>query len=167
MLNLKLDQLKVFVSVAENRSVSQAAIRVSRSPAAVSMTLTQIETQIGNKLFEGERKTNLTPMGKTLLNNARRVLEVHTRALTNIQLFADGHSGQLRIAVVPSVASRILPQVIADLSRQHPQIVIDIRDTDSHSVHQQIEDGHVDLGIASDADNELLQSDFFSQTDLN
>ena len=160
MFNLKLEQLKVFIAIAGSGSISDAAPKVSRSPAAVSMTLSQMEKQLGGKLFVCERKSKLTPLGRTVLTNAQRVMEEYQRALTNIQLFAEGRQGHVKIAVVPSVAIRILPLAVAELREEYPAVTIDIRDTDSQSIHQQVENGIVDFGIASHPGHDLLYSDY-------
>ena len=160
MLNIKLEQFRVFVAVADCGAITEAAIQIGRTPAAVSMTLSQIEHQLGGTLFQGERKSRLTRLGEYTLQQARRAVEEHQRALQEITRFASGTEGLSRIAVVPSVATRLLPAAIKGLSREFPGIHIDIRDIDSTAIHEAITNGTVDFGIASKPQDENLQADY-------
>ena len=160
-MNIKLEQLKVFVAVADCGSITDAAAQIGRTAAAVSMTLSQIEHQIGERLFDGERKSKLTPLGQHTLRQARRAVDEHRHALREISRFASGEEGLSRIAVVPSVATALLPAAVSDLSRQHSGIQIDIRDTDSEAIHAALLAGTVDFGIASKPADDSLRAEFF------
>ena len=52
---LKLEMLRVFQTVAEQGSLSSAAAKLGRTPSAVSMMLSQLEEDIGDRLFESDR----------------------------------------------------------------------------------------------------------------
>lgn len=165
-MNIKLEQFRVFVAVAENGSITEAARQIGRSMAAVSMTLSRIEHQVGTPLFDGERKSKLTPLGRHTLQLARRAVDEHDNALRAIARFASGAEGMSRIAVVPSVATRLLPAAIGKLTRTNPGTQIHIRDLDSGAIHDALLAGTVDFGIAGKPENsglnaELLLADPF------
>ena len=89
---IKLEYLRVFVTVAEPQALNEAAERLGRTPSAVSMTLKQIEESLGGPLFEGERKAALTPLGAFALRHARRAVSEHDTATAAIQRFARGNT---------------------------------------------------------------------------
>lgn len=60
-MSIKITNLQFFVAVATSQSLTQAAQRVHRTPAAVSLSLKQLEEELGGALFEGERKTCSAP----------------------------------------------------------------------------------------------------------
>ena len=159
-MNLKLEQLRVFVAVAECGAIAEAAEQIGRTTSAVSMTLSQIENQIGGKLFDGERKSKLTPLGAYTLQQAKRAVDEHQRAVNDIRRFASGEEGLTKIAVVPSVATRVLPQAIDQLRQQLPRLEVDIRDIDSAAIHDVIHAGLVDFGIASLPGDDNLDAEF-------
>lgn len=159
-MNLKLEHLRVFVAVAESGAISEAAEQIGRTTSAVSMTLSQIESQIGGKLFDGERKSKLTPLGAYTLQQARLAVDQHQRAINDIRRFASGEEGLTKIAVVPSVATRLLPEAIDRLRRQLPRLEVDIRDIDSSAIHDLVHAGQVDFGIASLPDDNSLDAEF-------
>jgi DNA-binding transcriptional LysR family regulator len=159
-LNIKLEQFRVFVAVAESGSIIEAARLIGRSAAAVSMTLSQVEHQVGARLFDGERKSRLTPLGRHTLQQARRAVDEHDNALRAIARFASGEEGMSRIAVVPSVATRLLPAAVGELVRGNPGTQIHIRDLDSGAIHQALLAGAVDFGVAGAPETAGLQADF-------
>lgn len=152
--------MRVFVAVAESGAIAEAAEQIGRTTSAISMTLSQIENQIGGKLFDGERKSRLTPLGTYTLQQAKRAVDEHQRAINDIRRFARGEEGLTKIAVVPSVATRVLPQAINQLRKQLPRLQVDIRDTDSSAIHEVIHTGFVDFGIASLPDDDNLDAEF-------
>ena len=146
---IKLESLRVFQVVAEARGLAEAAESLSRTPAALSMTLRQLEDTLGARLFETERKNRLTPLGRFVLEQARLSVGTHERVVDKIERFVRGEAGTLRIAAVPSVANRLLPPVIARLHACRESLRMELRDIDSRAVVQSVLAGEVDLGIAS------------------
>jgi DNA-binding transcriptional LysR family regulator len=159
-LNIKLEQFRVFVAVAESGSIIEAARQIGRSAAAVSMTLSQVEHQVGARLFDGERKSRLTPLGRHTLQQARRAVDEHDNSLRAIARFASGEEGMSRIAVVPSVATRLLPAAVGELTRGNSGTQIHIRDLDSSAIHQALLAGTVDFGVAGAPGTGGLQAEF-------
>lgn len=159
-MNIKLEQFRVFVAVAESGSITEAARQIGRSAAAVSMTLSRVEHQVGAPLFDGERKSKLTPLGRHTLQQARRAVDEHDNSLRAIARFASGEEGMSRIAVVPSVASRLLPAAVGELTRGNPGVQIHIRDLDSGAIHQALLAGTVDFGVAGAPGSAGLRAEF-------
>lgn len=145
---LRLEALKTFVEVAEHGNIKDASERLYRTPSAVSMTLKQVEDRLGCPLFETDRKSTLTEMGRFLYDQAVIVLRDYDRAMERIEAQSKARSGRLRIASVPSVATTLLPGFLQQFATNRPDLDIDLVDTDSTDVRHLVETGEVDLGIA-------------------
>lgn len=145
---IRLEALRVFVEVAEQGNIKDAADKLFRTPSAVSMTLKQIEDRLGCALFETDRKSSLTEMGQFLQAQAQGLLRDYDRAMERIEAQAKARSGRLRLASVPSVAAILLPGFLQGFLRERPDLEIDLVDTDSSDVRHLVESGQVDLGIA-------------------
>jgi DNA-binding transcriptional LysR family regulator len=155
---IKLEQLRQFLVVSQCNSLMEAAEQLHRTPSAVSMTLKQIETTLGGPLFEGDRKRDLTPLGRFVYTRAERSVSEHRRMLEEIESYAKGDTGLVRIAAVPSAATQQLPEAIAQCQQHRPALQIELHDTDSAAVHVAVLSGDADLGIASlPADGSQLQ----------
>ncbi len=148
-MSIKISTLQTFVAVAECGKLTDAAKRLHRTPSAVSMALKSLETHLGRPLFEADRKSRLTPLGRYVLEQARDELEHFDHAVRIMEGYARNEAGSLTIACVPTVSTRILPRVFKPFLSRWPGIEIDVRDMDSLSVRRELERGRVELGIAS------------------
>ncbi|WP_088916133.1 LysR family transcriptional regulator [Granulosicoccus antarcticus] len=146
---IKLEQLRQFLVVSQCNSLMDAADKLHRTPSAVSMTLKQIETRLGGPLFEGDRKRDLTPLGRFVYTRAERSVSEHQRMIKEIESYAKGDTGLVRIAAVPSAATQQLPEAIANCQQDRPTLHIELHDTDSKAVHAAVLSGNADLGVAS------------------
>ncbi len=146
---IKLEYMRQFLAVSRYNSLSEAAKVLHRSPSAVSLTLKLIEEETGQQLFEGERKQVLTQFGEFFRECSTRAVSEHEKAVDDIQRYASGKSGHVRIAAVPSVATHLIPLVITELYKNKPNIQVDLRDIDSYSVARTVSEGSSDFGIAS------------------
>ncbi|HSH43171.1 MAG TPA: LysR substrate-binding domain-containing protein [Arenicellales bacterium] len=147
-MHIKISALRVFVAVAEYGNIQGAASRIGRSVSAVSVTLKQLETQLGIALFESDRKSTLTPTGRYLLEAARAEILRHERAMAAIRAYTRGEIGRLELACIPSVGAHLLPEVIQRCTARFPGVELDVRDSDSLSVRRRVESGDVEIGIA-------------------
>lgn len=144
---IRTQALRVFVTVANCGNIRDGAKALRRTDSAISMTLKQLESDLGAPLFETERKHTLTPLGIEVHKLAQDLLREHDRTIERIIALAAGREGILRIAAVPSVAAQLLPPVLSAMLVDHPGVQIDLLDTDSASMHTLVETSVVDLGI--------------------
>lgn len=147
---MKIEHLRAFIAVAEAGELADAGARIGRTPAALSMTLKQVEADLGGgALFEGERKGRLTPLGSYALQQARRAVAEVDSAVAHIRNFASGEMGLAQVAAVPTAATRVMPLAIQRLRVKRPAARVDLRDIDSASVVNAVSSGAVDFGIAT------------------
>jgi LysR family carnitine catabolism transcriptional activator len=149
---LSIRELQVFLAVVETGGIRGAADRLSRTASAVSMSLKQIEADLGAPLFEGERKTLLTSLGRTVFDDGRDLLEHYQRACGAMYAAADNEASHVEIACTPSVAVTFLPEIVRRLGKVKPAVQLRARDMDSRSVREAVTSGAVDVGVASFAE---------------
>lgn len=146
---IRTEALRAFVTVADCGNIRDAADRLFRTQSAISMTLKQVEDRLGAPLFETDRKHSLTDLGRFVHGVATVLLRDHDRAIDLIEGYAQGRTGRLRIASVPSVAALLIPEVLHEFVLTRPAAEIDLVDTDSTDVRLLVTTGQADLGIAS------------------
>jgi LysR family carnitine catabolism transcriptional activator len=147
---MKLEYLRAFIAVADAGELAAAGVRIGRTPAALSMTLKQVEAELGGgALFEGERKGRLTPLGMYALHQARKAVSECDSAVANIRNFASGELGLAQVAAVPTAATRVIPLAIQRLRASRPAARVELRDIDSAAVVHAVFSGAVDFGIAT------------------
>lgn len=145
----KQSHLRCFVTVAETGSISAAAARLHRTPSAISMTVSGLESQFGRPLFEAGSKNRLTPFGAFVFETSRDQLNQFERSMQSIEAYARNDFGRVDIAAVPSFATRHLPGLLAEFIGRYPHVVLSIRDDSSSQINRLVEQGHIDVGIAS------------------
>ncbi|WP_449433261.1 LysR substrate-binding domain-containing protein [Pseudomonas putida] len=147
---LKIAQLRYFVLVADYKSFHAAARQAYRTQPAVSLAVRELEQKLGQALVEkGGGRVELTPFGQHCLPLFRGLVEHHDRIAREASLLARHEIGQVSIATVPSVASRLLPGPLGRFVAEHPNVQISIQDGTAESVQQLLLQGQVDFGISS------------------
>lgn len=91
---IRLEALRAFVEVADHGNIKDASEKLYRTPSALSMTLKQIEDRLGCPLFETDRKSNLTEMGRFLYRQAVVLLRDYDRAMERIEAQSKGAQRQ-------------------------------------------------------------------------
>ena len=164
---IKIEMLRAFSTVAQTGNLAEAARQLGRTPSAVSMVLKSLEEHLGQRLFESDRKSRLTPLGAQVLELAQEELKQFDGAIRAIETLAQAPQGVVRAAAVPSVAALLFPLVLRRFRDLFPSVQVELRDADSASVTAALSRGLVDIGIASvthgirDAEQQLLFSDRF------
>lgn len=148
-MTLKIEMLRCFATVARSGNLSDAADTLGRTPSAVSMMLKQLETHLGEPLFETDRKNKLTALGNFVLEQAERELQQFDNTVKAIEGFAKATHGHVRIAAVPSMAGTLVSQVISRHINEFENVDIEVRDMDSSSVLHELARGRIDIGIAT------------------
>jgi DNA-binding transcriptional LysR family regulator len=144
---ISLTGMRSFVAVYETGGVRAAADQIGRTPSAVSMTLKQLEDDIGAPLFESERKGALSPVGRIVLDEARAMIAHYDRACLAMTSYAADRQGRCDVASVPSVAVTLLPRAIAQLRAEGSRFDIHVRDSDSSAIVDAVENGMVEVGL--------------------
>ncbi len=124
-------ELKVFCAVVEKCSFVTAARAMGISPSSTTRTVQTLEEQLGVQLLQRSHKLlSLTGAGEIYYDFAKRMLEVQSEAEEEISNLQSDAKGWIRFSA-PEICSRFfLPQQIGILSRQFPDIRIDVLYTD-------------------------------------
>lgn len=146
---IKIEMLRAFRAVAEQGSLAAAASVLGRTPSAVSMTLAQLEAEVGAPLFETDRKSRLTALGVLVLDEAGRATDAVARSVDAIRRHALSTAGTVRIAAVPSATVTLLPGVIRTFRAERPDVRLEISDVDSAAVRRRVRLDEADIGILS------------------
>ena len=153
MAEFKMAQLRHFVWVVEYKGFHAAAEKACRTQPAISLSIKDLENKLGTAVFEkrNARTTliELTPFGQEFLPKANELIAHHDRLSLDMSLLREHKTGHLRIASVPSIACRMLPDVLAQFVKNLPDLHVSFYDDNSEAVLRMVENQQVDLGIAS------------------
>ena len=144
--NLDFELLRTFIAVVDNGSLTRAANQIHRSQSAVSMQIKRLESQLEQSLFERSgRGLILTHQGKSLVAYARRLLNLHDQALT--ELTAKDNTQHLRIGCPDDYSVKLLPALLILLRQKNPTIRLSIFTENSGRLRQAMDNNEIDLAI--------------------
>ena len=125
---IKLRHLEAFVEIAKARSLKRAAERLHLTQPAISRTLAELEQILGTKLLtRGRGGAQLTAQGEVLFDFAQAGLGALERGLDSVA--GPRQSLQrLRLGALPSVAARLLPELVTVLDGTAPDLLLTIAD---------------------------------------
>ena len=144
---MDLQQLEIFMAVAEYRSFSRAAEALYISHSTTSRNVSALEESLGVTLVIRDNRTvGLTPAGELLYRDGKGLLN-GVRALEElVRSVGLGQSRRLAVAVAPMVPKE-LPESVRDFCAAQPEVCISIRRCEIADVWKMVENGEVDLGV--------------------
>ncbi|GGE76541.1 LysR family transcriptional regulator [Massilia psychrophila] len=147
-MNIDLRQLRYFVSVAEELHFGRAATRLHMTQPPLSQTILALEEALGAPLFlRSRRSVALTPAGRALLPEARRMLARAADLPELVRRAASGESGRLSLAFVSSADYSVLPPFLRSYRVQYPQVAISLQEATSDVQVDELLHNRVDAGL--------------------
>jgi len=150
MTNVSLRQLRAFVLVAQERSFTRAASRLHVSPSALTITIRELEAEVGMRLFDRTtRAVDPTPQALAFQPVAERLLEELGRAFGDLRSFAERRKGFVAVAAAATMITFIIAPAIAALSKAYPAITVRVIEDHTESLAKRVLDGEVDFGLTT------------------
>jgi DNA-binding transcriptional LysR family regulator len=150
--NLSLNQdldialLRTFVAIVDTGGLTSAGRKVGRTQPAITHQIRRLEDLIGRTLFDdNRRKLSLTHDGEVLLEFARAMLRLNDEARDRFS--APDIAGHVTLGTPDLYASYILPEVLENFSRSHPNVEIELRCTRSIHLHAALERDEIDIAL--------------------
>lgn len=163
-----LRQLQYAVAVADSLSFRKAAERCHISQPSLSAQLALMETALGVRLFERDRRRVLvTPAGHELIARARRVLTESDDIAAATCRLCEPFTGTLRIGIIPTVSPYLLPQAVSALRAKYPRLTVLWSEEKTAQLLREVAEGQLDavlLALVSgmeELDREVLDEDSF------
>src|ERR1700737_2316905 len=142
---MTLEQLRIFIAVAEKQHVTQAARELNLTQSATSAAIAALEARYGIKLFDRVgRGIALTQTGRDFLVEARGVVARAKAAAQVLDDLAGLKRGSLTLAASQTVASYWLPARVQSFKKAHPGIDLQITIANTEQVAQAVHQGSAD-----------------------
>ena len=165
-----LDQLRIFLLVAEEGSFGGAARRMNRAVSAISYGIAQLEAQLGVTLFdrEGSRKPVLSPAGEGLLAEARGVADGIDALLAKTRSLHAGLESNLGLVVDVMVPGDVTAKVLRQFREMFPTVALRLRVEGLGAVAQCLieEEGQLAIGGPVIGEDPLLERQAIGEVEL-
>ncbi|HTS76612.1 MAG TPA: LysR family transcriptional regulator [Bryobacteraceae bacterium] len=144
---MELHPLRVFLTVAEERSFSRAAEKLLRTQPAISLSIQRLETELNEKLIDRSAKDLLlTDSGRIVLEYAKRYENLQGDLENALAELRDKSAGRLTIGANESSTLYLLDH-IENYRRRYPRIKVQVRRSLSSRIPAELVDGDLELGL--------------------
>ncbi|ETD70575.1 GntR family transcriptional regulator [Pelistega indica] len=143
--------LRLFLAAASTLNLTKVAAEMHMTLSAVSKRISELEKELGCSLFVRQaRGLELTAAGRGLISHAEKVLFAINRLSADMQDYALGLKGQVRLWANTSSIIQFLPKDLALFSQQHPDIHLNLEERNSIDIITALTQGRIDIGIFAD-----------------
>jgi LysR family nitrogen assimilation transcriptional regulator len=154
---MSLENLKLFLAVANTGSFSKAAQILGVTQSSMSKRIFQLELQLGHRLFERHgRGASMTDAGRLLVRHAESLLRDADQLAQVIGGELSQAQGTVRLALQASISWTLMQHLQPALQQNYPQIHLQVVEAPTRQVVDLIQEGRVDLGVLSDWGQETL-----------
>ncbi|KQU94158.1 LysR family transcriptional regulator [Devosia sp. Root413D1] len=145
---MTLEQLSIFIAVAEREHLTQGANAVGLSPSAASAAIKSLEAYYDVRLFDRVgRRIELTREGRVLLAEARLTLAQVRNTESVLSELGSLRTGILDVLASQTVANYWLPPRLLAFQRQYPGVTINFEVGNTSAVAAAVVDGRAELGL--------------------
>ncbi len=156
---MTLEQLRIFLMVAERQHMTHAAGQLHLTQSSVSAAVAALEERHGVRLFNRVgRGIELTEAGRLFLPEARAVMERAAHATRLLKELSGTPSGQLTIHASQTVASYFLSSRLMDYHEHHVQVELSMRVGNTRQAAEAVLSGRADLAVVEGQVDEPMLS---------
>jgi DNA-binding transcriptional LysR family regulator len=147
-------RLKIFHTVARLLNFTKAAEELHMTQPAVTFQIRQLEEQFNTRLFDRtHNKVTLTDVGKQVYSYSDRILKLYEEMTRNITEMTGDVSGSVTLGASTTIAEYMLPLLIGEFKNKFPEVIINLRESNTEDIVSMVENNDIDLGIVEGSVN--------------
>ena len=147
---MTITQLKYTLAVAEYGNFTTASEKCFVTQPTLSMQVQKLEEELGVTIFNRSTKPlQVTEVGEKVLNQARKIIEESTRMNDVISEEKGIIGGTLKVGIIPTVTSTLLPLFLNIFTKKHKNVDLKIEELNTETIVKRLEDNSIDCAIAA------------------
>lgn len=147
-------RLKIFHTVARLLNFTKAADELHMTQPAVTFQIRQLEEQFNTRLFDRtHNKVTLTDVGRQVYSYSDRILKLYEEMTRNITEMTGDVSGSVTLGASTTIAEYMLPLLIGEFKYKFPEVMINLRESNTEDIVSMVENNDIDLGIVEGSVN--------------
>lgn len=145
---MDLRQLQALVAVAEEGTFSAAADALATVQSNVSAHIARLEKELGATLVD-RSAGRLTEEGAAVVDRARRIEAELESIRADVASMRHDVTGRVRVGIIGTTARWLVPRLLDEVARRHPNVAMEIVDATSTSLEPQLVNGRLDLAVVN------------------
>lgn len=145
---MELRELKYFLAVAHEESISKAAKALFITQPNLSRHMQNLENEVGQQLFiRGSRKITLTDAGRLLRKRAEEIIDLYNKTENELQAPITDITGDLYIGGGESYVMSLIAKAAYEVQKQYPKVRFHLYSGDMQAISDRLDKGLIDFGI--------------------
>jgi len=145
-------QLLVFKEVAETKNITLSAKNLQISQPSVSLQIQNLENEYGIRFFDRTNKgVTLTKEGEIFYASIRGILGILASLKEEMSAIAKNQKRLIRLGVTLTIGEYVLPNIMADLYKTHPDVEFRVKSANSESIAHDVSDKIMHIGLIEGA----------------
>lgn len=156
-------KLKIFYEVAKSLNMTEVAKNLYISQPAVSIVISELEDELGVKLFERiGKKLCLTFEGEIFLGYVRRILNIYDECRTKIGHITNLKCGKLKVGASTTIGIYLLPKIIGSFNNKYKDVEISIAIENTKIIENMLLENKIDIAFVEGPiySDEIMVKDF-------
>lgn len=146
---INVHRLQALVAVAQTGTVTAAAEELHYSQSTLTHHLQRLEVETGAVLLQRVgRSVRLTPEGRLLVDHGREIIGRLARAQMELDALTSLQAGRVRLAVFPSAANTLIPDLLSRVAHEAPGVRIDLVEAEPPEATELVRTSEVDAALA-------------------
>ncbi|MGY8524448.1 LysR family transcriptional regulator [Paracidovorax citrulli] len=147
---LRFRDLQLLCMIARSRSLSATAMEARTTQPALSRWLKEVESMFGTQLFDRDRAAGMRPtdIGQVILNRAASVLAEVAVMSSEVDAFAAGVGGHLRLGVIPFVSGALVSALLVELTGPTASLSVSMSDGSTDHLLDELRSRKLDAIVA-------------------
>lgn len=151
-MKLTIDSISAFVNLVHFGNYQTAAASLKITQPALTRRIQRLEDTLGAQLIDRRyRGVSLTALGRNYLPIAMRTVNDFYRSNQQIKDLVSARTGTIKVSMNMTIATTILPNILRDFSKLHPNVSVKITEGSGPNVVEKVFSGEVEFGIAPSA----------------
>lgn len=145
---MEVKDIRAFLAVVQEGSINKAAQLLHIAQPPLSRQIKALEDKLGVQLLiRGSKEIQLTEEGHIFVERSKEILELLVNTCQELSTFANNAAGILNIGFVSSLGTSLLPGIIANFRRTHPNVQFKLWEGGSLRIIELIDKGIIDIGF--------------------
>ena len=145
---ISVKQINYAIAVAETLHFKKAAEQCFVSPSTLSNAITEMENQLGLKIFERDnKKVIVTNLGKSIIEKAKNIKNEIENISKLSELNSEPFSNSISLGIIPTIGPFLLPILLPRIKKDYPNLNLNIVEAQTDVLLKKISSGEIEMAI--------------------